>query len=379
MNPSRPGASIESPALPWVRLGLYLLASRFFLYVLANLSVYIVTPGPAAFSKEPLDLFNHWDTHWYLTVARQGYAPTTEGAESAAFFPLYPLAVHAATWVCRDPRIAGYLVSNLALFASCLLLWKTAVRDDRPEVADRAVLFFLFCPVAFFYSTIYSESLFFLLMLATVWFATERRWLPAGGCGFLGALTRPVGALLPFVLAAAFLGPYLRRGRENVPPWPAPDAPAFLAGVVLPAAGLGVYSAYLGAKLGDPLAFLHAQAHWFRHFSTPWHTLFRIEYSAFYAVWFRAAVVMAFVVLVLGFVVRLRPLYLFLSALYLVFYLCTEHLESVPRFLSVLFPFYLIIARVAVRWPRLEPLLLAGTVMLLTLSLVLFVGGYWLT
>jgi hypothetical protein len=32
-----------------------------------------------------------------------------------------------------------------------------------------------------------------------------------------------------------------------------------------------------------------------------------------------------------------------------------------------------------VRWPRLKPFLLAGSVMLLTLSTILFVNGYWFT
>ena len=38
--------------------------------------------------------FARWDSVWYLTIARDGYG--SSGAETAAFFPLYPLLVAAA-------------------------------------------------------------------------------------------------------------------------------------------------------------------------------------------------------------------------------------------------------------------------------------------
>ena len=385
MNPDRPGSAPSGhrghPTLPWLRISLYFLASRFFIYVLASLSVWVVAQGPHDRSRAPLDLFRHWDADWYLGVAREGYPPTVHGLASTAFFPLYPLLMRLADLVCHDLRVAGYLISNACLLGSCLLLWKLAVRDTgRENVADRAVIFFLFNPVTLFYSTIYSESLFFLLMISVAYLATGRRWLAAGCCGYLAGLTRPVGVLLLSLLVVEFLGPYLARlrGRPDAPPRPDREVPAFLAGAALTVAGLGTYCLCLGHRFGQPFAFMQAEAGWYRQFAPPW-VPFGHFYLAFYMVWFYAAVVIGLVVLASGFFVRLRPGYSAMCCVYFLMYLSTTRLEAIPRFLSVLFPFYLTLALVAVRYPRLEPFLLAGSVMLMTLSVVLFVNGYWYT
>jgi hypothetical protein len=386
MNTDRPGASSSDDvlsAVPWRRIALYLLASRVFIYGLAYLSVYCIPRMSGDVLRRPLDLFRHWDANWYLQIAQEGYVRTKDGAFSSAFFPLYPVLMRLVNFLCHDLRLAGYLVSNLCLLGACVMLWKLVARDDRrADTADRAVLFFLFNPVAFFYSTIYSESLFFLLMVSVVYFATDRRWIAAGCCAYFASLTRPVGILLVLVLLLEFALPYFRRtnsGRDR-PRWPAPDALPFLASLVLAGLGLGIYIVYLANHLGDPLAFLHAEAHWRRALTAPWMAWNRAdEYGPFSAFWLRAGTTIGVYAVVLGVAMRLRASYSLLCLVYLAVYVSAGHLESLPRFLSVLFPFYICLARVAVRWPRLEPFLLAGSVMLLTLSTILFVNGYWFT
>jgi Gpi18-like mannosyltransferase len=386
MNPDRPGSSPggnDLPLVPWRRIAAWLLVSRVFIYGLAYLSVYCIPRISPDVSRRPLGLFCHWDANWYLRVARDGYPRTPDGLLSSAFFPLYPLLMRLANVVCHDLRLAGYVISNACLFGACLMLWKLVARDDRrADIADRAVLFFLFNPVAFFYSTIYSESLFFLLMVSVVYLATDRRWLAAGCCAFLASLTRPVGILLAVVMAIQFALPYLRSFRKNAekPPWPAADAFPFLLSLCLAGLGLGLYMVCLANQLGDPLAFLHAEAHWRRGLTSPWLSWTRAdEYGPFSAFWLRAAATMGIYLLVLGVVMKLRLVYSLLCLIYLAVYLSAGHLESIPRFLSVLFPFYIALARTAARWPRTEPFLLAGSVMLLTLSTILFVNGDWFT
>jgi Gpi18-like mannosyltransferase len=386
MNPDRPGASSSDDALsavPWRRIALYLLASRVFICGLAYLSVYCIPRMSNDVLRRPLDLFRHWDANWYLLIAKEGYVRTKDGAFSSAFFPLYPVLMRIVNFACHDLRLAGYLVSNACLYGACLMLWKLVARDDRrADTADRAVLFFLFNPVAFFYSTIYSESLFFLLMVSVVYFATDRRWLAAGCCGYFASLTRPVGVLLVVVLLFEFVLPYFRRAKSESerPPWPAADAFPFVVSLVLIGWGVGIYMLYLANHLGDPLAFLHAESHWRRTLTAPWITWNRAdEYGAFSAFWLRAGTTIGVYALVLGAAMKLRPAYSLLCLIYMTIYVSAGHLESLPRFLSVLFPFYISLARVAVRWPRLEPFLLAGSVMLLSLATILFADGYWFT
>jgi Gpi18-like mannosyltransferase len=366
--------------LPWGRIAGYFLASRFFIYIIGLLSVHVIVQGDTTRSVKLLDLFKSWDANWYLDIGRDGYLAH---GHSTAFFPLYPLLLHLGGFLFHDLRIAGYLVSNAFLLGSCLLLWKLIVRDyGREDVADRAIIFFLFCPVSFFFSTIYTESLFFLLMLALTYLATERRWIAAGCCGYLAALTRPVGLLLVVVLAAEFIRVYRQhRGQSaggNLSKLRG-ETLAFLASLFLTGAGLATYGFYLWRTFGNPLDFMKAQAHWNRHLAFPWVPFERFYYLAFYDVWFYAAVVTALVLIIIGLAMRLRASYSALCIAYFLIYLSTSQLEAIPRFLSVLFPFYITISLVALRFPRLEPLLLAGSVMLLTLSTVLYVNGYWFT
>jgi hypothetical protein len=68
--------------------------------------------------------FARWDSVWYL--AHGGYA---DEPARTAFFPLYPLVVHAVGFVVRSDLLAGILIS---LVAFGVALW---LRDRRVAVA----------------------------------------------------------------------------------------------------------------------------------------------------------------------------------------------------------------------------------------------------
>ncbi|MDQ3163880.1 MAG: hypothetical protein M3Q92_13825, partial [Actinomycetota bacterium] len=51
--------------------------------------------------------FAQWDARWFVQIADRGYA---EVPEAAAFFPLYPAAVHALAWVTGSTLVAGTLI-----------------------------------------------------------------------------------------------------------------------------------------------------------------------------------------------------------------------------------------------------------------------------
>lgn len=385
MNPDGPSRREDGrPAVPWGRLALWLALSRAAFLALGLASTYIVTKGPAETSHKTLALLRHWDAEWYINIAKEGYHAEKKTGEllSVNFFPLYPALVRDLHFLVRDYWLAGYLVSNACLVGATVLLWKIARRDNPAAVADRAVLLFLFNPVAFFYSAAYTESLFLLLLLGLAWFAAERKWLHAGVCGTLIGLSRPVGIVAVVLIAAEFIAPHLARHRdtEDKPSWPDPGAAAFLISLVLGASGLAAYCAYLDYHFGDPLAFARAaSSHWHHYLRTPWFSFFDPKFGIFYRRWLQGAAVVGLLLLALGFYLRVRRTWLVLTAAFLLVYLSTAHLESMPRYLSVLFPFYLIAARAGARWPLLEPVILAVSVMLLAFSTILFVNGYWFT
>jgi len=325
----------------------------------------------------------HWDSGWYLSIPRIGYYVHSQGQCNVVFFPLYPLLMYWFGFLTSDLRTAGYLVSNGFLFASCLMLWKLVARDyGSRALADRAVLFLLLSPLTVFYSSIYTESLFLFLMLAVAYLADGRRWLAAGLCGFFGALARPPGILLVILIAVEYGAQVMRTpgtGR-TAQPFSWGEAGRALVGVALPVIGLGVYALYLHVKFGDSLAFAHAQAGWSQHLAPFWELPWALpDDHPFHVVWICVALVISLLFFALGIVFRLRPSHLVLTAVFIVLYASLSNPAAIPRFLSVLFPFYIIAAEICLRRPRWEPFLLATSAAHAAFSIVLFVDGYWFT
>ncbi|MDQ6765536.1 MAG: hypothetical protein M3Z22_05480, partial [Verrucomicrobiota bacterium] len=145
--------------------------------------------------------------------------------------------------------------------------------------------------------------------------------------------------------------------------------------------GFVAYCAYLYCRFGDPFVFLHAQAVWGRTLTTPWHAVVFAwkNYPGAYARLFLATELVAVTTLLIGFRIRIRMSYqLYLGAMLLML-VCNSLLESMPRYVSVLFPLQITLAAVTVRFEGLYIALIAGSVALLTLCLALYTGGYWLT
>jgi len=208
-----------------------------------------------------------WDSVWYLSIAEDGYGDAVDGAK-AAFFPLYPLLAKVVGWLVGSPLLGGLLVSCACGFAALVLLRRLAAIELGEADARGTVLLVAFFPTAFFLSAVYAESLFLLLTVGTVLAARQGRWAWAGALGGLAAMTRNSGVLLLVPTLIMFLwGP---RGDRPAPagarPWWRPRhpvAPAICWLALIPA-GLAAYLAYIGVVLGDPLAPFTAQRLWGR-------------------------------------------------------------------------------------------------------------------
>ena len=198
--------------------------------------------------------FSQWDAGWYLNIAENGY----RGEQAAAFFPLYPLVVHAVAWVTRSALVAGVLVSLVAAGIAAVLLAKVARELLGERAARDSVLYLALFPVAFVFTSLYSDGLFLALATGSVLAAMRGRPWVAGLAGALAVGTRPIGlALLPALLI--LLWPRERSAR----------AVARLAPLALLPAAVGLFALYLERELGNARAFVDAQSHfWLRHFAT---------------------------------------------------------------------------------------------------------------
>lgn len=203
--------------------------------------------------------FARWDSVWYLAISGGGYG---DGAREA-FFPLYPLLVKVAGAPLRSPLVAGALVSTALLGVALVLLHRLVALDYGRAVARNAVLVTALFPMSFFFSAVYSESLFLALSIGAIYAARRERWALAGALGALAAATRSAGVLLLVPLAILYLYDAGRvRGRARPPR-------ADVLWLALVPLGLGAYCAYLAAVGDDALAPFHAQEVWFRTFAGP--------------------------------------------------------------------------------------------------------------
>ena len=230
-----------------------------------------------------------WDSVWYLAIAKSGYA---DNLRRMAFFPVYPGLIHIVGFFTRSDLVAGVLISLVAFAVALVLLHRLVLLDFGEDVAETTVMLIAFCPVAFFFSAVYTESLFLALSVGAIYAARRERWLAAGLLGGIAAATRNGGvALILPVAVIYFYGPrstgIARRTRWAgqalsgmrllLPRYRLrPDA----VWILLIPAGLGAYLAYLGIKYGQALAPFHAEAAWYRHSTGPWTTVWRAAKQA---------------------------------------------------------------------------------------------------
>ncbi len=227
-----------------------------------------------------------WDSSWYLVIAHYGYRPEFGAftASRSAFFPLYPLAIRGLSEIGLAPVIAGVCISVAAFAVALYGIHRlttfefAASCSDAGAVARLAVLLVAFAPMAFFFSAVYTESLYLALSVWLFWCARNGRWVWAGVLGGLAAATRSTGVVL--VLPALML--YLdgsRESRENRGPHEGAHAiratlPRYrlrrdALWLLLIPLGAGLYMAYLALSGGDALLPFHAQGVWDRHFAGP--------------------------------------------------------------------------------------------------------------
>jgi Mannosyltransferase (PIG-V) len=221
-----------------------------------------------------------WDSVWYLTIARSGYAHIRE---RMAFYPLYPGMIHILAWVVRSDLVAGVLISLVSFTVALVLLHRLVRLDFDVEVADTTVLLLAFCPVSFFFSAVYTESLFLALSVATIYAARRERWLVCGLLGFAAALSRNGGIALILPVAVIYLygpraaGAALTRWGSERAGWrrllPRHRLAPNVLWLALIPAGLGAYIAYLGVRYGDALAPFRVESVWYRHTTFPLSTV----------------------------------------------------------------------------------------------------------
>jgi hypothetical protein len=173
-----------------------------------------------------------FDAGWYLAIARHGYAPA--GTGSRAFWPLYPELIRVVGYVVGSDVIAGVAISLISFAAALVLLHRLAALELGQRAADATVLLLAFAPLSFFFSAVYTESLFLLLSVGAIYAARRERWFIACALAGLATVTRTTGIAL-IVPLALMLRPWRVVAWRRIAPLLLVPAPlvAYLASLAL--------------------------------------------------------------------------------------------------------------------------------------------------
>jgi Mannosyltransferase (PIG-V) len=177
-----------------------------------------------------------WDSNRYLSIAVRGYAPEPGSLHPGsifAWFPGYPAAIHAVSWIPGISTTWAALVVTIAagLAAAWGLTRLGMLLTGNRRVSLLLAALWAVAPGSIVLAMLYSEALFCALAVWTLVALVERRWLTAAGLTILAGTVRSSALALVAAVAVAALTVLARdaRAREHVAAWWRPLAALLLA------------------------------------------------------------------------------------------------------------------------------------------------------
>ena len=198
--------------------------------------------------------FANFDGVHYLLISQQGYMQYEQ-----AYFPFYPLLIKFLTPLfLGNTLLAGLIISNGSLLLAIWLLIKLLM-DYGMRIANLywTIIFLLIFPASFFFNTVYTESLFFLFFIASLYFLNKKKYWLVSLFTVLASLTRLIGVFLIIPILLNFTSSLKIKNLKLK-----------IIAVFSPIAGLLAYMFYLWLTVRDPLYFLTSQPIFGAHRST---------------------------------------------------------------------------------------------------------------
>ncbi|MDO8638539.1 MAG: mannosyltransferase family protein [Candidatus Daviesbacteria bacterium] len=319
----------------------------------------------------------NFDGEHYLSIAQFGYRNLEQ-----AFFPVYPSLMHFFTNPfgvnITSLTISGLLISNISFVLSLILLAKLLEIDYKKNIVYLTVILLLIYPTAFYFGALYSESIFLLFSLAAFYSARQKKWQLATIFGILASATRVFGFLL---LPAIFFEAWQQKEKIKNYFW-----------IIFIPLGLFAYMYYLYLTTGDPIAFYSLQKNvgeqhqsgvtllpqvYFRYLKI----LFSVDpsnpiYPTMILEFFTG--ILFFILPIYGYFKKVRWSYLFYGLVGFLLPTIQGSFSSVPRYVVVFFPAFLVLAIFLESRKNIKYLWLAISVLWLILETSLFLRGYWI-
>ncbi len=328
---------------PNIELSVIAMVSIVGTFVFAYVAYVLIVDS---FPDSVISIWNTWDTHHYLNIAKEGYSSSMVDEKHLliVFFPLYPFLIKIFSLVFQDHLLSALLVSNIAYIFAVFYLYKLVHIDFEKEDALRSIIYFSIFPTAYFLHAAYTESLFLALTLASFYYARKDRWALSGVIGMLAAATKITGIILLPVLVIEYLSQREYK-KENIR--------KDILWILVIAIGFVLYLVLNYITYGDPLKFLEIQGeHWSKSLAIPtkgflnaWVGIFgrTPEYSMSVGLFEIVFSVLGLILIIYSFF-RLRFSYsLYALATWLII-TSTSFWQSIPRYTLTIFPIFIALA-----------------------------------
>jgi len=296
-----------------------------------------------------VNLFTRWDSGYYITISTAGYA----GLESYAFYPGYPVVLRLLSmplWTYLRPdqatALVGFVTNNLLFLLATLAFFKlTLILTSNSTKAFYSTVFFIFFPSSVFYSAVYTESLFFTLIVMAFLLLENGYLNMSAFVAFVSGLVRPEAPVLSISLGLRANQLQYVKGLKRK---------ALV--VMAPFVGAVIYALYTWHQTGSATTILDTRASWrttnldLLEFLTNFATASIFLENLYIILVFGAILVALAYTVVLGRgCIALKRVYRFKYSevaymsyipLLLFVYLLLGDIRSLPRHLSLMFPLH---------------------------------------
>lgn len=366
---------------------------RVILFFTSFLSIYILPRwgGRFPYVEEILigSGFPYWLWQWgnfdgvhYLTIAKSFYS----AYYTQTFFPFYPILImliSKITFITNYLTIA-LLVSNI-FFLFCLIIFSKLLKLEKfttPQIYWTLIFLIVF-PTSYYFGAVYTESIFLFMTLLFYYLVKKMRWIPAGLVGLLSSATKLLGVFLTSFFVYDFIIKIKKHQKIQI---------REIVGFLLVFIGLFSYMFYLQAKFNDFLLFWHSQpvfgaGRLGSGIILPPQVIYRylkilVSVSPGNIAFFTAlqellAFLSAIFLLWVGYSKKINISYLLYALIVIVVPSLTGTLSSMPRYILIAFPIYMILGKIKNTYLKL--FLVTVFLILLLINTTLFLRGYWVS
>jgi len=314
----------------------------------------------------PLWTFANFDGVYYIRIAQDGY----EQEFTQAFFPFYPILIKLFSYITFDNFLFSSLVlSNVAFLAGLILFYRMVCKIYDKKIAAWSAAFVLTFPTSFYFGSAYSESLFFLLIISYFYLIYKKRIILASLVGAFASATRLIGIFLIFSRK-----PKLKI--SNILP------------ILIIPTGLLSYMLYLTLVFKNPFYFISAQQVFGQERSVQGIVLlpqifwryFKIITTTSGVPLMNASLELISTVFALALLIfaykKVKREWLVFSLLAVLLPTLSGTLVSMPRYILVAFPIYVVLAQI--RSTLTKVVLLSIFLTALAVLTLFYTRGYWI-